>query len=744
MPDLTKLNSAIDAYAEQSYGSAHGDGQLSHQRALALDAYAGKANQIDPAPEGGSSVGDWSVFETVQWILPSLCRIFAGGDDIVEFEPTGPEDEDVAKQESEVLNHIVTQKNNWFLTCLTWFQDALTTSNAYCMAFMEEKYVVETDRYEGQSAEQLAMILDDDVEIVGQEEIIDEEEMEPVGQNPLTGEPIMAPKVRYNIEVKRVEPVKRLQFKVLPPERCLVGEDTPDFTLESANYFEYWELVSISDVRKEGYDIPDDISDDPYTDTEEDTSRDEMLEADRYLDIPDPAARQIKRRHIWIRHDYDDDGIAELQYVMRIGREIIDRHEVSTIPVACIVPFINTHRHQGISVADLVFDVQRIKTALLRGGLDSLNLSIKPRHAVSSDVHLSDLLQTRPGGVVRLKNGAIPGQGHIVPLPTEFVFPQAQEGLRHMDTVIESRVGVNRIFQGIDASNINDHNRIGQLSTMAAQRVEQIARVFANGVERLFALAHELLIKSGHSEQSIKLRGEWVDVNPGQWRTGRDMRIVAPFAAGNKDSLVQRLMIHLQIHEKALMAGAPFVQQDDAYALLNMLAAATDIPGDRIYTDPATVQPPPPPPDYTAIALQIEDKKVDQKAEEVKLEAAQREIESMREDEVKKYQIDTNAQLQLALAQIKHEGAVDLEKVRAFLREAPDFMAGVIEKTGNQQSQLQEAAERLAETLEALRTAAESPRELVKDENGRIVGVKVNGQTREIQRDEGGNIMGLS
>jgi hypothetical protein len=315
-----------------------------------------------------------------------------------------------------------------------------------------------------------------------------------------------------------------------------------------------------------------------------------------------------------------------------------------------------------------------------------------------------------------------------------------------MDSVIESRVGVNRMFQGIDAnamSSTNAHNAIGQLSTMASQRVEQIARIFANGVERLFKLAHELLIKSGHSEQTIKLRGEWVDVNPNQWKTGRDMRIVAPFAAGNKDSLLQRLMIIKQVHSEAAQMGAPYVDADDMYHLAMEMASAADLPGDRFFTDPATVQPPPPPPDYTAIALEIEQSKVQQQTEEAQLEAAQKSQDSQLDAEIKRYQIDTNAQLQLALAQIKQEGAVDLEKVRAFLKEAPDFMAGVIEKTGNQQGQLQEAADRLAETLEALRTAAEQPRELVR-EDGKIVGVRVNGETRRIQRDGEGNITGLT
>ena len=102
---------------------------------------------------------------------------------------------------------------------------------------------------------------------------------------------------------------------------------------------------------------------------------------------------------------------------------------------------------------------------------------------------------------------------------------------------------------------------------MAAQRVEDIARVFGTGFKRLFSIAHELIIKSGHSNESIKLRGQWVDIDPTQWRTGRDMRVVAPFAAGNKDSLLQRLQFIAQIHEKALAGGLPIVDVEDSYNL---------------------------------------------------------------------------------------------------------------------------------------------------------------------------------
>ena len=110
MPDNEKLLNAIDAYTAGAHGSDSDGGELSRQRSLALDAYAGK--NIEPAPEGRSQVTDFTIFETIQWILPSLCRIFAAGDRIVEFEPLGPEDEDAAEQESDYLNYLVTQRNN--------------------------------------------------------------------------------------------------------------------------------------------------------------------------------------------------------------------------------------------------------------------------------------------------------------------------------------------------------------------------------------------------------------------------------------------------------------------------------------------------------------------------------------------------------------------------------------------------------------------------------------------------------
>lgn len=685
MPDFDKLLNFIDAYEARAYGSDNDDGELSVQRALCLDAYAGK--NIEPAPEGRSQVIDMTVFETVQWILPSLMKIFAGGDNVVEFDPVGPEDEEVAEQESEYLNYLVMQKNNWDLIVMEWMQDALVTKNAYCMVYMEELQQTETERYVGMTEEQAALLLEEgDVEVVAQKIYPDPEDTEKL-IDPMSGQEIpeemqeqallafqaqgiqpivQPPRNKIDLQIRRIKPKKRLRFQVLPPERCKVGEDTPDFTLDDCNYFEYWEELTLSDLRRMGYDVPDDIADDGRVDSLERTARDDPYTLEDGIDdLPDPSMRFVKVRTVWVRYDYDDDGIAELQRVVIVGREVLEREEETTIPVACIVPLLNTHRHIGISIADLVLQLQRIKTALLRQGLDSLYLSVNGRNAISNKVNTDDLLVHRPGAPIRVDTDMAEVAGHIMPIPTQFIFPEAMEGLRHMDSVVEARSGVNRMFQGIDESNLNDHNRIGQLSTMAAQRVELIARIFGSGFKRLFAIAHELIIKSGHQAEAIKLRGGWVDIDPSQWRTGRDMRVVAPFSAGNKDALLQRLMLLGTVQEKMLAGQIPGVTPDNVYNLAQEIAKAADTPAHKFFTDPATLPPPEPPPDHTMIALEIEKQKADNEAQD---EARQAEIEQVKmqaQDELERYKVDTNAALQIVLAQIKGEQTENLEGKRA-------------------------------------------------------------------------------
>jgi hypothetical protein len=107
----SELKAILSAEIADSIGYIGGD--LSEQRRKALDYYLGQTfgNEI----EGRSKVVSTDVSDTIEWILPSLLRIFTAGDDVVRYEPTGPEDEEVARQATEYANWIFNRDNPGFL-----------------------------------------------------------------------------------------------------------------------------------------------------------------------------------------------------------------------------------------------------------------------------------------------------------------------------------------------------------------------------------------------------------------------------------------------------------------------------------------------------------------------------------------------------------------------------------------------------------------------------------------------------
>jgi hypothetical protein len=676
--DNELLIAAIDA-AEQSSYSSDGDTTLSTDRAYAIDMYNGK--NLDPAPEGRSQVVDRSVFETVQWILPSLVDIFANGDDVIELDPVSEEDEPGAKQEGQYLNHVILNKNPtaWLVTFITWAMDALLTKNGYCMAYSEKRRNEEIDRYERQTEQGVKLLMQDkdvQVEVTGQypdpdyvpqpQPVVDPATGQPA-IDPATGQPVMQvppPPMLYDATVTRVQEERKVCYKVLPPERCKVSYHTPDFSIgPECPYFEYYDYKTLSDLRADGFELPEILPDDWQIDEEEDLARDQYDEQGWRTENnePDESQKRYRVRMIWLNFDENEDGMAERLYVVRIGRHILHKEQVSRIPVASLVAIPNAHRHIATSIADIVADLQRIKTAILRGGLDNLYLSNNGRPAISNKVNLDDALISRPGAPYRIDTDAPDVAGHIVMTQHPFIFPQAMEGLEYMDQVRENRTGTNRYFTGIDQNAMNKTaTGIQQLSSMAAQRVKLIARIMGVGIADLFSIIHELIIKGGHKKDVVKLNNKWVEIDPAQWKKRTDFRLCVGYAATNKDALVQKLMLIANMQKEALMGGLPIVTPQNVFETAMELTKASDFAApQRFWTSPDKIPPREPPPDPIIESEKIKSSTTLQKTQaEIQAEAEQKERDRMLE----KYKTDTDAQVKLTLAEAQIESSHRLEE----------------------------------------------------------------------------------
>lgn len=98
--------------------------------------------------------------------------IFTSGDEVVKFEPVGPEDEDAAQQETDYINHIFLQKNPGFMILYNWFKDALLSKVGFVKVLWEEEEREERETYKGLTDEQFALLAFAVQQSNGQMEII--------------------------------------------------------------------------------------------------------------------------------------------------------------------------------------------------------------------------------------------------------------------------------------------------------------------------------------------------------------------------------------------------------------------------------------------------------------------------------------------------------------------------------------------------------------------------------------------
>jgi hypothetical protein len=132
--------------------------RLAEERADAMDYYLGNMAKDMPAQDGRSRAVSTDVADTIEGLMPSLMDIFAGSDEVVRFEPVGPEDEEAAQQETDYVNHVFMQQNPGFMTLYSFIKDALLSKVGIVKVWWEESEEEERETYYDLSEEQFALL----------------------------------------------------------------------------------------------------------------------------------------------------------------------------------------------------------------------------------------------------------------------------------------------------------------------------------------------------------------------------------------------------------------------------------------------------------------------------------------------------------------------------------------------------------------------------------------------------------
>jgi hypothetical protein len=666
MDDLT-LASIVKNRVSDAIGLS-GD-QLSQDRMDAMKYYRGE--KFGNERDGRSQVVSRDVAEAVDGILPGLIKIFMSGDEIVRYEPRGPEDEANCKQATDYVNWILNQQNDGFRLFYTWFKDALLQRTGIVKIWWDDAEKITKEVYKGLSEEQFAMLqMDESIEItevgVSQTAMMGTTAMTPMGPQPPT----------YDVTVSRTNMDGQVRIEPVPPEEFLIERWSVD--LDSALFCAHRFRRTVSELVAKGYDreqIERAVGADNSDFSGERASRhwDEgQIDSDQTLE--DETIRYVWVAECYMKVDYDGDGFAELRKITACGDsqyEILDNEEIDEYPFATLSPILMPHKFHGMSVADQVMDLQLLKSTLWRQMLDNLYLANEPqRVVVNGKVNLDDMLS---GGNRIIRTTDI---GAVREVSVPFVAKETFPMLEYIDHVREQRTGISDYSQGLDANSLNKTaTGIGLIQNAAAQRQELIARVFAEtGVKRLFKLILGLVSKYQKKPQIVRLRNQWVPMDPREWKNSYDVSINVGLGTGNKQEQIAALTNLLGIDEKiiAMQGGVdgPIVTGKNLYNKLVKLIEATGLKSpEAYYTDPATVQPNPPKPSpeeqkaQAEIQLQVQKHKLDAQAKQndAQIQAG---IDSQKASrEVQVMWAKANAQIEIEKA--KAQAQLEIEKMKA-------------------------------------------------------------------------------
>ncbi|MBX5206698.1 phage portal protein [Rhizobium sp. NZLR11] len=567
--------------------------QLAVDRIKAMEYYDGEMKDV-PVEDNRSRVVSKDVQSAIKKVLPSVTRILLGNDKVVEYEPVGEGDEEKAEQASDYINYVVFPESDGYDAVQDAIHDALKLRNGIIRWWYDKRIQVQVSSHSGlDEAAMVQLVKDDDVEVLEQ----GSEEKQVDGPDGPTLETF------YDLKIRRRAELCRTRLAAVPLEEFLIHPDALD--IEESPITGINQRLRRSDLVAMGYDrkkidaMPVSGSDDDK-EVEEFTRRRDVLDED---DSTQRALQEIEYYELYVRVDFDDDGIAELRRLVFAGgykaKNLLENEEWDEVPFADIIAERRPHQREGNSVTDDMKEIQKIKTVLLRQTLDNLYWQNMPQPIVQEGTisNPEAVLNPKFGLPIRVTQGTDVRQAlgfNSVP----FVAKDSFAMLEYMDAEASDRTGINDASGGLPPDALQ--NMTATASAMIEQagigQTELMVRTIARGLKRVFQGLLRLTVKHQDKPRTVRLRDKWVTFDPREWNAEMDATVNTGLGAGTRERDMMMMQLIIQTQEK-LLAGLgpdnPFVKPDNVYNAVAKLTESAGARSPELYftkPDPAEIQ----------------------------------------------------------------------------------------------------------------------------------------------------------
>ena len=556
-------------------------------RAEALRYYNADPDAIPNMGVGYSTAVSADVRKHIQKLMPSIMRTILSNDRIVEYMPAGPGDEAGAEQATDYVNSCVVPECDAERALHDAVLDALLVKTGILnwTAYRQRKMVVQ--EYTGQDPEAL----------LGLDEL---------------GEVLDAAQDEAGLvsfKLKRMLDEVKVKLRAVPRGAFLIHPEAA--SIEDSPIVGERQSVTRSELVSRGYDR-EQVWSIPVESGDNDPDEIDRRGAD-YDDAATDVQKALERVtvfDVFVTLDSDGDGIAELHHFVTAdgdgdretdaGRVILEHSFATEVPYADVVAEREAHQFEGHSIAEDLIEVQRINTTLLRQTLDNLYQVNDPTPFVQVDAledptSVMTPVRGKPKFLAPGRSAAEAVQFPNIPFHADKTFAMKQL----LDAEAKDRTGISDASGGLPGEALQGMTATAaaMVNESAVARAEMLVRNLARGgIRKAFRGLLRLVIAHADQERTVRLRGEWVQVDPRVWDAEMDCIVNVGLGAGSRDrdmAVLQQVLGIQQAVMQSLGADNPLVKPDQLYNTLKKLTETAGFASaDPYFTkpDPAEIQ----------------------------------------------------------------------------------------------------------------------------------------------------------
>lgn len=538
------------------------------------DYYARKLPRLSKV----SSLVSTDVTDTIEWALPSLIKVFTGGDEVVTVQGSSEEDDRNAEIMQQLLVYQLQRQNRFFPILYNWMKDALITGMGIIKCYWDRK---------------------EDYQLL--EQSMNMRAFQELTQQNVEIQSVEGPDMFGIVRVQYLSPYYVKNAPVI--ENILVSEllySSDAKSLDEANFVAHKKKVTMSYLREREqqgiYANVDQITPKPKTGIMNDDQVEQVI-GDNYQGTSqeaDDARAEVTLYECYTKLDWNNDGVLE-DMIITIVDDVILRVEPNYMgrhPFFSISPTKDPHRiWVKRSYAELIGELQDLKVALTRQIVQNIALTNDPKMILAEDaINIDDYVKGR--AVIR-KKANHPMQDVAMPMPVNQLSPYTYQFLEYIESQKENRTGITRYNQGLDANTLNKTaTGISQIMGASTQRLELIARMFAEtGIYELFRFMIGLNQKFIDQNTVIRLTNKELAISPDDLQGNFDLIVNAGISITSKESTQLMLQSMLTALMQVRAAGIPIVTPGNVYNLFKKWIEAAGFKNYADYiTDPDIVQ----------------------------------------------------------------------------------------------------------------------------------------------------------